>query len=209
MFPDFKMAARARDKMMAVDEDQNDRYRIDIGNVTKIEQLDINSYQQNYIVFTLYQQQIMAELEEMAELLENKIDKLLEKFTSMEGNISSLHTKTNNMNKEIKTNTEKINEKLRIHTELINEKLRITRSKVENLEASIKFIAVSICTVAAYYTLKYYMHRKPFFSKELPCNLFWNSVCTPVCFSLKKLPYTVFWKAIYTVVCFFLSKTAV
>ena len=209
MFPDFKMAARARDKMMAVDEDQNDRYRIDIGNVTKIEQLDINSYQQNYIVFTLYKQYIMAELEEMAELLENKIDKLLEKFTSMEGNISSLHTKTNNVNKEIKTNTEKINEKLRIHTESINEKLRITRSKVENLEASIKFIAVSICTVAAYYTLKYYMHRKPFFSKELPCNLFWNSVCTPVCFSLKKLPYIVFWKAIYTVVCFFLSKTAV
>ena len=151
----------------------------------------------------------MAELEEMAELLENKIDKLLEKFTSMEGNISSLYTKTNNVNKEIKKNTEKINEKLRIHTELINEKLRITRSEVENLEASIKFIAVSICTVAAYYTLKYYMHGNLFFSKELPCNLFWNSVCTPVCFSLKKLPYTVFWKAIYTVVCFFLTKTAV
>ena len=177
--------------------------------MTKIEQLDINSYQQNYIVFTLYQQYIMAELEEMAELLENKIDKLLEKFTSMETNISSLHTEINNMKEEIKTNTEKINEKLRIHTELINEKLRITRSEVENLEASIKFIAVSICTVAAYYTLKYYMHGNLFFSKELPCNLFWNSVCTPVCFSLKKLPYTVFWKAIYTVVCFFLTKTAV
>ena len=77
----------------------------------------------------------------MAELLENKIDKLLEKFTSMETNISSLHTEINNVKEEIKTNTEKINEKLRIHTELINEKLRITDSKVEDLEASIKFIS--------------------------------------------------------------------
>ena len=77
----------------------------------------------------------------MAELLENKIDKLLEKFTSMETNISSLHTEINNVKEEIKTNTEKINEKLRIHTELINEKFRITDSKVEDLEASIKFIS--------------------------------------------------------------------
>ena len=77
----------------------------------------------------------------MAKLLENKIDKLLEKFTSMETNISSLHTEINNVKEEIKTNTEKINEKLRIHTELINEKFRITDSKVEDLEASIKFIS--------------------------------------------------------------------
>ena len=77
----------------------------------------------------------------MAELLETKIDKLLEKFTSMETNISSLHTEINNMKEEIKTNTEKINEKLRIHTELINEKFRITDSKVQDLEASIKFIS--------------------------------------------------------------------
>ena len=77
----------------------------------------------------------------MAELLENKIGKLLEKFTSMETNISSLHTEINNVKEEIKTNTEKINEKLRIHTELINEKFRITDSKVEDLEASIKFIS--------------------------------------------------------------------
>ena len=60
----------------------------------------------------------------MAELLENKIDKLLEKFTSMETDISLLHTEINNVKQEIKTNTEKINEKLRVHTELINEKLR-------------------------------------------------------------------------------------
>ena len=77
----------------------------------------------------------------MAELLENKIDKLLEKFTSMETNISSLHTEINNVKEEIKTNTEKINEKLRIHTELINEKFRITDSKVEDLEVNIKFIS--------------------------------------------------------------------
>ena len=77
----------------------------------------------------------------MAELLENKIDKLLEKFISMETNISLLHTKINNVKEEIKTNTEKINEKLRIHTELINEKHRITDSKVEDLKASIKFIS--------------------------------------------------------------------
>ena len=77
----------------------------------------------------------------MAKLLENKIDKLLEKFTSMETNISSLHTEINNVKEEIKTNTEKINEKIRIHTELINEKLRITDSKAEDLKASIKFIS--------------------------------------------------------------------
>ena len=77
----------------------------------------------------------------MAKLLENKIDKLLEKFTSMETNISSLHTEINNVKEEIKTNTEKINEKIRIHTELINEKLRTTDSKVEDLKASIKFIS--------------------------------------------------------------------
>ena len=77
----------------------------------------------------------------MVELIENKIDKLLENFTSMETNISSLHTEINNMKEEIKTNTEKINEKLRIHTELTNEKLRITDSKIEDLEVSIKFIS--------------------------------------------------------------------
>ena len=33
----------------------------------------------------------------MAELLGNKIDKLLEKFTSVEINISSLHTEISNM----------------------------------------------------------------------------------------------------------------
>ena len=77
----------------------------------------------------------------MTELLGNKIDKLLEKFISIETNISSLHTDINNMKEVIKTNTEKINEKLRIHTELIDEKLKITDSKVEDLEASIKFIS--------------------------------------------------------------------
>ena len=75
----------------------------------------------------------------MTELLGNKIDKLLEKFISIETNISSLHTDINNMKEVIKTNTEKINEKLRIHTELIDEKLKITDSKVKDLEASIKF----------------------------------------------------------------------
>ena len=77
----------------------------------------------------------------MEELLRNKIDKLLEKLTSMETIISSLHTEMNNVKEEIKANTEKINEKLRIHTELINEKLKITDSKVEDLEASIKFMS--------------------------------------------------------------------
>ena len=77
----------------------------------------------------------------MAELLENKIDKLLEKFTSIETNISSLHTEINKVKEEIKASTEKINKKLRIHAELIDEKFRITDSKVEDLEASIKFIS--------------------------------------------------------------------
>ena len=76
----------------------------------------------------------------MAELLRNKIDKLLEKFISMETNISSLSTLIN-VKEEIKANTETINEKLRIHTELINEKLKITDSKAEDLEASIKFMS--------------------------------------------------------------------
>ena len=53
-----------------------------------------------------------------------EIDKLLEKFTSMETDISLLHTEINNVKEEIKTNTEKINEKLRVHTEFINQKLR-------------------------------------------------------------------------------------
>ena len=53
----------------------------------------------------------------MAELLENKIDKLLEKFTSMETNISSLYTEISNVEEEFKKNSEKINEKLRIPTE--------------------------------------------------------------------------------------------
>ena len=60
----------------------------------------------------------------MTELLGNKIDKLFEKFTSMEANISSLHTEINDVKEKIKTNTEKINEKLRIHMELINKKLK-------------------------------------------------------------------------------------
>ena len=77
----------------------------------------------------------------MEELLGNKINKLLEKFTSMETNISLLHTQMNNVKEEIKANTEKINEKLRIHTELINEKFKITDSKVQDLEASIKFMS--------------------------------------------------------------------
>ena len=51
----------------------------------------------------------------MTELLGNKIDKLLEKFTTMETNISLLHTEINNVNKEIKINTEKINKELRIN----------------------------------------------------------------------------------------------
>ena len=59
----------------------------------------------------------------------------------MKTNISSLHTEINNAKGDIKTNAEKINKKLRIHTELINEKLKITDSKVEDLEASIKFIS--------------------------------------------------------------------
>ena len=57
----------------------------------------------------------------------------------MKTNISTLHTEINNAKEDIKTNAEKINKKLRIHTELINEKLKITDSKVEDLEASIKF----------------------------------------------------------------------
>ena len=36
----------------------------------------------------------------MEELLGNNIDRLLEKFTSMETNISSLHTEMNNVKKE-------------------------------------------------------------------------------------------------------------
>ena len=73
--------------------------------------------------------------------LKKKIGTLLEKFTSMKTNISSLHTEINNAKGDIKTNAEKINKKLRIHMELINEKLKITDSKVEDLEASIKFIS--------------------------------------------------------------------
>ena len=49
----------------------------------------------------------------MAELLGNKIDKLLENFTSMETNISSLHTEINNVREEIKTNTEKNKRKVK------------------------------------------------------------------------------------------------
>ena len=77
----------------------------------------------------------------MTELLVNKIDKLLEKFTAMETNITLLHTEINNVKEEIKINTQKINQKLRILMELLNEKLKITDSKVEDLEASIKFIS--------------------------------------------------------------------
>ena len=77
----------------------------------------------------------------MAKLLGNSINKLLEKFISIEASISSFQTEINNVKEEINTNTEKINEKLRIHTELINQKLKITDSKVQDLEASIKFIS--------------------------------------------------------------------
>ena len=56
----------------------------------------------------------------MAELLKNKINKLLEKFTSIERNISLLHTEINNVKEELNTKSEKINKKLRINMELIN-----------------------------------------------------------------------------------------
>ena len=69
--------------------------------------------------------------------------------------------------------------------------------------------AVSICTVVVYYTLKYYMHGSLFFSKKLSCTVFWNAICTAVCFSLKNLPFTLFWKAICMAVCFSLTKTTV
>ena len=52
-----------------------------------------------------------------------------------------MNTEINNIKEDIKTNAEKINKKLRIHTKLINGKLKITDSKVEDLEASIKFIS--------------------------------------------------------------------
>ena len=77
----------------------------------------------------------------MTELLVNKIDKLLEKFTTMETNITLLHTEINNVKEEIKINTQKINQKLRILMELLNEKLKITDFKVQDLDASIKFIS--------------------------------------------------------------------
>ena len=77
----------------------------------------------------------------MTELLVNKIDTLLEKFTTMETNITLLHTEINNVKEEIKINTQKINQKLRILMELLNEKLKITDFKVQDLDASIKFIS--------------------------------------------------------------------
>ena len=43
----------------------------------------------------------------MTELLVNKIDKLIEKFTAMETNITLLHTEINNVKEEIKINTQK------------------------------------------------------------------------------------------------------
>ena len=43
----------------------------------------------------------------MAELGGNKINKLLEMFTSMETNISSLYAEINNVKEEIKANTKK------------------------------------------------------------------------------------------------------
>ena len=58
----------------------------------------------------------------MTELLLKKTNKLLETFTSMETNISLLHTEINNVKEKIKTNTEKTNDNLKIRTELINEK---------------------------------------------------------------------------------------
>ena len=58
----------------------------------------------------------------MTELLWKKTNKLLETFTSMETNISLLHTEINNVKEKIKTNTEKTNDNLKIRTELINEK---------------------------------------------------------------------------------------
>ena len=59
----------------------------------------------------------------------------------METNISLLHTEINNVKEKIKTNTEKTNDNLKIRTELINEKIKITDSKVEDLEASMKFMS--------------------------------------------------------------------
>ena len=53
------------------------------------------------------------------------------------------------------------------------------------------YFTVSICTVAVYYTLKYYMQGSLFFSKKLPCTMFWNAICTAVCYSLKILPCTI------------------
>ena len=76
----------------------------------------------------------------MEELLWNKMDQMLETFTSMETNISPFHTELNNV-KEDKYWKNKWKVKLRIHTELINAKLKITDSKVENLEASIKLMS--------------------------------------------------------------------
>ena len=52
-----------------------------------------------------------------------------------------MNTEINNIKEGIKTNAKKINKKLRIHTELINGKLKTTDSKVEDLEASIKFMS--------------------------------------------------------------------
>ena len=105
--------------------------------------------------------------------------------------------------------------------------------------------AVSICMVAVYCTLKYYMHGRLFFSKKtavhcilecymhrslffskkkktavycilecyvhgsllfskknLPCIVFWNAICTAVCFPIKILPCDIFWNAICTAVQF-------
>ena len=56
----------------------------------------------------------------MEELLWNKMDQLLEKFTSIETNISLFHNELNNV-KEDKYWKNKWKVKLRIHSELIND----------------------------------------------------------------------------------------
>ena len=51
---------------------------------------------------------------------------------------------------------------------------------------------MSICTVAVYYTLKYYMQGSLFFSKKTAVTMFWNAICRAVCCSLKILLCAIF-----------------
>ena len=102
-----------------------------------IEPLDIKGYQLNYIVFTFINNNAHMKWQNYLK----KVDTLLEKVTLMKTNILSLPTEINNVKEDNTTNAEKIKKLLRIHTELINERLKITDSKVEDLEASIKFMS--------------------------------------------------------------------